>query len=146
MQDNMVIYGICPSPLLRMVEIFARIQSHSSAPLNMCWLRGFFVPWGKCLFFKKDFLFIYLFIFRVRRREGEREREKHQCVVASCRSPTGDLACNPGMCPDWKSNQWPFASQSGAQPTEPHQPGLRDHFYSFIMVIQASQNDEQFFI
>ena len=38
--------------------------------------------------------------------------------------PTGDLAHNPGMCPDWESNQWPFGTQAGAQSTEPHQPGL----------------------
>ena len=37
-----------------------------------------------------------------REREREREREKHQCVVASHGAPTGDLACNPGMCPDWE--------------------------------------------
>ena len=29
--------------------------------------------------------------------------EKHQCVVASHTPSTGDLAQNPGMCPDWKS-------------------------------------------
>ena len=44
----------------------------------------------------------YLFIFREREREGEREGEKYQRVVASCTPPTGDLAGNPGMCPDWK--------------------------------------------
>ena len=55
--------------------------------------------------------------------EVEREGEKHQCVVASCMPPTGDLACNPGMCPDWESNQWPIGSQSSAQSTEPQQPG-----------------------
>ena len=38
-------------------------------------------------------------------------------------APTGDLACNPGTCPDWESNQWPFGSQAGTQSTEPHQPG-----------------------
>ena len=42
-------------------------------------------------------VFIY---FRERAREGEREQEKHQCVVASPVPPSGDLACNPGMCPD----------------------------------------------
>ena len=47
--------------------------------------------------------FIYLFIVRVGKRG--REREKHQCVVASSVSPTGDLARNPGMCPDWESNR-----------------------------------------
>ena len=71
-----------------------------------------------CIFFKD---FIYLFLERG--REREREEEKHQCVVASCAHPTGDLAHNPGMCPDWESNLRPFGSQSGAQSTEPHQPG-----------------------
>ena len=52
--------------------------------------------------FLKDFI---CFIFRQRGREGERESDKHQCMVASNVSPTGDLARNPGMCPDWKSNQ-----------------------------------------
>ena len=37
--------------------------------------------------------------------EGEREGEKHQCVVASFAPPTGDLACNSGMCLDWELNQ-----------------------------------------
>ena len=55
---------------------------------------------------------------------GEREGEKHQCVVASHAPLTGDLASNPGMCPDWEWNQWPFGSETGTQSTEPHQPGL----------------------
>ena len=66
-------------------------------------------------------IFIYLF-FRQSGREGEREGEKHQCVVASCTSPAGDLAHNPGMCPDWKTNWRPFGSQAGTQSIEPHQP------------------------
>ena len=57
-------------------------------------------------------------------REGEKEGEKHQCVVASHASPTGDLAHNLGTCPDWESNQRPFSSLSGIQSTEPNQPGL----------------------
>ena len=45
------------------------------------------------------FLIIYLFSDR---EEGkEKEREKHQCV-ASCIPRTGDLALNPGLCPDWE--------------------------------------------
>ena len=56
-----------------------------------------------------------------RGREGEREEEKHQCVVASHTPPTGDLACKPGMCPDWESNQQPFGLQFSTQSTEPHQ-------------------------
>ena len=50
------------------------------------------------------FLRFYLFIFRKRGREGVREGEKHQYVVASLVPTTGDLASNPGMCPDWESN------------------------------------------
>ena len=75
------------------------------------------------LFFK-DFMFLFL-----ERAEGkEKEREKHQCVVASCLPPTGDLACNPGMCPDWELNQWLFGSWAGTQSTEPHQPGPNTYF------------------
>ena len=53
---------------------------------------------------------------------------KYQCVAASCMPPTGDLAHNPGMCPDWGLNQRPFGSQAYAQSTEPHQPGLCLYF------------------
>ena len=66
---------------------------------------------------------MYLFI-RERGREGEREREKHQCVVASHVSQTGDLAHNPGIYLDWESNHQPFGLQAATQYTEPHQPGL----------------------
>ena len=45
-------------------------------------------------------------------------------MVASCVSPTGDLACDPGVCPDWELNHHPFGSQAGTESTEPHQPGL----------------------
>ena len=48
------------------------------------------------------FLIFYLFIFRERGREGEREGEKHQWMVASNTPPTGDLACNPGLCPGFE--------------------------------------------
>ena len=45
-------------------------------------------------------------------------------MVASCMSLSGHLVYNPSIFPDWESNQRPFASQCGAQSTEPHQPGL----------------------
>ena len=69
------------------------------------------------------FLKFYLYIFRERGREGEREGAKHQCVVASGVPPTGGLAGNPGICPDWELNRRPFGSQASTQSTEPHQPG-----------------------
>ena len=55
--------------------------------------------WYTYIYIYHLFIFIYLF-FRERGREGGREGEKHQCVVVSHMSPTGDLACNPGTCPD----------------------------------------------
>ena len=70
------------------------------------------------IWFFKDFIFF--FIFREWGREGERKGEEHQCVVASGIHPTGDLAHNPGMCPDWESNLWPFSLQADTQSTEPH--------------------------
>ena len=47
----------------------------------------------------------------------------------------GNLARNPGMCPDWKSNQQPLGSRVSAQSTEPHQSGLECIYlnkYGFI--------------
>ena len=38
--------------------------------------------------FKKDFTYLFL----ERGREGERKGQEHQCVLASCTPPTGDLA------------------------------------------------------
>ena len=64
-----------------------------------------------CIYFKD---FIYLFLERG--REEEREGEEYQGVVASHMAPTGDLAHNPGMCPDWESNRQPFGSQPTLNP------------------------------
>ena len=75
------------------------------------------------------YLFIYLFSERGEGREKERERninvqEIHQ-LVASHMPPNGHLARNPGMCPDWESNQRPFGLQADTQSIELHQPGLK---------------------
>ena len=59
-----------------------------------------FIPKIQISFFLK-ILFIY---FQRGGREGEREGEKHQCVVASRAPPTGNLAHNSGICPDWELN------------------------------------------
>ena len=56
--------------------------------------------------------------------KGGRKRGRELSMCASfCMSPTGDLAHNSGMCPNWESNQQPFGSQAGTQCTEPHQLG-----------------------
>ena len=54
---------------------------------------------------------------------------------------TGDLAHNPGMCPDWELNQRPFASQAGTQPTEPHQPGLYDKDFTHNSRVKSAKQD-----
>ena len=69
------------------------------------------------------FCFYRLYLFLERGEGREKEGEKHQCVFASRVPPTGDLACNPGMCPDWESNWRPFGLQAGTQSTEPQQTG-----------------------
>ena len=72
------------------------------------------------MFFSSNF---YLFIFRGRGREGRRKRgrETSMCGCLS-HAPTEDLACYPGMHPNWELNQRPFASQASTQSTELHQP------------------------
>ena len=72
------------------------------------------------VFVLKDF--IYLLLERGEEREKERERnievwEIHQSV-ASLTPPTGYLAGNQGMSPDWKSNWHPCGLHSvyGATP------------------------------
>ena len=64
---------------------------------------------------KGFFKILFIFFFRKKGKEGERVGEKYQCMVASSAPPTGDLAHNPGMCPEWESNWWPFGSQDGSQ-------------------------------
>ena len=69
-------------------------------------------------------LFIYVFIYlfcgeRRRKREGERNIdvwEKHRSIGCLSHSPARDLAHNPGMCPDWKSNPWPFGCGTTPHP------------------------------
>ena len=65
----------------------------------------------------------YLILDRGEGREKERERNINGWLPLNVTS-TGDLACNPGMCSDWESNQRPFGSQADTQSTEPYQPGL----------------------
>ena len=100
-----------------------------SYPTSCCSLWKFFYLWSYNFSDYKSLKFIifsflkkisFIYFFRERRRE---EKERHQWVVVSCTPPTGDLAHNPGICPDWEWNQRPFGSQAGAQSTKPHKPG-----------------------
>ena len=84
---------------------------------------------------QNDFFKILFIYFLERGRVGEREGKKYQCVVASHAPPTGDLARNPGMCPDWELNQRPFGLQACIQSTEPHQPGDQNVFIKICSFI-----------
>ena len=86
----------------------------------------------KCLILneivQKGLFFKILFLYFQKEGEGGRKGRSMdageiQQSVSPHTSPSEDLARNPGTCPDWDSNQRPFASQASAQPTEPHQPG-----------------------
>ena len=100
---------------------------HWLGPSVHCWME--WRQWASLFYLLPFFKRFYLFTFRQRGREGEREGEKHQLWLP-LEPPTGDLACNTGMCPDWELNQRLFGSQAGAQSTESHQPGL----LSFIVL------------
>ena len=73
---------------------------------------------------KLTVIFKKIFLERGEGREKERERnismQEIHLLVASHAPPNGDLACNPGMCPDWESNQRPFGLQDDMQPTDSH--------------------------
>ena len=84
-----------PRVLLRFISFQQVRYLFSRIPLYVI----FILLYLSCSFFLR-----FLFIFGERGREGE----EHQCVVDSHVAPTGDLAHNPGMCPDWESNQQPL--------------------------------------
>ena len=71
------------------------------------------------IIFKKDFIYLFWEREEGRQKEWERnidEREKH-LLVAYHTPLTGDMAHNPGLCPDWESNWRPFGPQAGTQST-----------------------------
>ena len=59
-------------------------------------------------------IFIYLFLDRGEGMEKDRERN----ITVGCLScdPQWGRGLNPGMCPDWELNQWPFSSQASVNP------------------------------
>ena len=66
----------------------------------------------------------------------EKERERNISVWLPLVCPLlGDLAHNPGMCPDWESNCKPFGLQACAQSTEPHQPRPFNISYSSSLLV-----------
>ena len=64
------------------------------------------------------FLFLKILFIYLREREGkEKEKERNTNVWLPLQHPKmGTWSHNPGMCPDWESNQQPFDSQARAAP------------------------------
>ena len=75
-----------------------------------------------------SFLFLRFYLFTFRERGRGRERETNSKVWLPLTFPLLGAWPNPGVCPDWESNQWPFGLQAGTQSTKPHQPGLKGNF------------------
>ena len=72
--------------------------------------------------------FTYLFLERGR----EKRRETSVCGCLSY-APTGDLACNPGMCPDWESNRDPLVHRPELNPLSHTSQGtVTNQFYMLI--------------
>ena len=67
-------------------------------------------------------LFVYC---RERGREGKRETSVYGRNIDLL--PTGNLAHNPGVCPEWEMNPQSFSLQASTQSTEPHPPGHSWH-------------------
>ena len=72
--------------------------------------------------FKYTFFCLYILVI-LREWEGREKEQRESMCGCLLRTPNGDLACNPGMCPDWESSQRPFGLQADTQSIEPHQPG-----------------------
>ena len=94
------------------------------------------LSWHLSFFTCTHYFFLRFCLFSEKGRE--KEGKKHQCVVASHAPPMGDLACNPGMCPNRELNQQPLALQSCAQSTEPHLPGLISLFSKSFLTLVVS--------
>ena len=60
-------------------------------------------------------IFKVFYLFLERRRKGGRGGETSMCGCLSRTSP-GDLACNPGMCPDWELNSDPLVHRPPLNP------------------------------
>ena len=66
------------------------------------------------------------------------------CGWLSCTSSWGPGPRNPGMCPDWESNQRLFGLQASTQSTEPHQPGLGHLYLNFNSTSCVHKGKSQF--
>ena len=107
---NSSMMDVCPLGVLTCDTKIFILHAHSHVSIHMT--TPDFPVFSLPFFFFR----FYLFIFREQGREGERKGEKHQCVVASCAPPTGDLGCNPGMCPTGNQTGDPLVPRPALNP------------------------------
>ena len=93
-----------------------------------------------------SFFLDFIYLFYTGGQEGEREGEKHQCVVASCANPPGELTHTPGICPDWELNRVPFGSQACFQSTELYQPGPISVIFKVLTILRSNLLKYKFFL
>ena len=83
--------------------------------------------------------FIYLFLERGEVREKERERNTNVWLPLTC--PPGDLARNPGLCPDWESNWQPSGSQPMLNLLSYPSQGLYEYFKEYQKIFSTAGQD-----
>ena len=70
--------------------------------------------------------------------KGGRKRGRETSICGRLlQAPTRGLAHNPGMCPDWESNQRFFGSQAHIQSSELYQSGWK--FILFLSFVPSSE-------
>ena len=74
-------------------------------------------------FYEHSLSRFYLFLEKGEGKEKERESNSNVWLPLVC-PVLGTQPATQACAPDWESNHRPLGSQSGAQSTEPHQPGL----------------------
>ena len=112
-----------PKRWVMFCKVHPNHRHHAAQQLPMApitsWIKKqfpLFFLFFKLIYFSEFLNFFKDFIYFLREGKGGRKEEKHQCVVASHLPPTGDLAHNPGTCPDWELNR-PLISQASTQST-----------------------------
>ena len=117
----------CTAPFSRtcctvwLQSLCPKLQAHVDNCLHLGVLLippDFHSPWAQvCSSPIFLFLFKILFLYLERGEGREKERERNINVwLPLTWPPTGDLACNPDMCPDRESNWWPFGLQPELNP------------------------------
>ena len=111
-------------------KLYQNLQKHSL--YHYLQMGGFYL-----FFFFADLKCTHLkilFLFLLRKDKGGRKkgRETSMCGCLSS-APYWGPDCNPGMFPDWESNQPPFGSLASSQSTDPHQPGQKCIHLNFIL-------------